>query len=220
MNIDPSTNFDAVLFDFGGVILTSPFDAFADYERVNNLPSDFIRSINASNADHNAWARFERGDVDVDGFVPLFEAEARGRGHEVNGRQILGLIKGSVRPEMVEALSRVKAAGYKTACLTNNFRSDDDRADDRVDPHRASVNEVMAMFDEVIESSRVGVRKPELRFYELALELIDAPASRCVFLDDLGVNLKPARAMGMTTIKVVGADQAISELGALLGISL
>lgn len=217
---EASKQFDAVLFDFGGVILTSPFDAFAEYERRNGLPTDLIRTINSTNPDDNAWALFERGDVDVDGFVTLFEAEAAALGHTVEGRVILDLIKGQVRPEMVEALRRVKAAGYRTACLTNNFRGSRDDADVAGGTGRADVDEVMAMFDHVVESSRVGVRKPELGFYEIALELVQAPADRCVFLDDLGINLKPAKAMGMQTIKVVDPDVALEELEAIVGIAL
>lgn len=212
--------FDAVLFDFGGVILTSPFEAFAHYEQVNDLPPDIIRTINATEPDRNAWARFERGDVDVDRFAELFEAEAAGRGHAIDGHAVLELIKGEVRPEMVEALRRVKEAGYVTACLTNNFRRGEASADLAGGHGRADVDEVMAMFDEIVESSRVGVRKPEPRFYEIALELVDARADRCVFLDDLGVNLKPARAMGMATIKVLSADQALADLEAMLGLDL
>ncbi len=212
--------FDAVLFDFGGVILTSPFEAFATYEQANGLPENLIRTINSTHPDTNAWALFERGDVDVAGFVEKFNAEAAALGHVVDGRVILELIKGQVRPEMVEVLRRVKAAGYATACLTNNFRASNDDADVAGGSGRADVDDVMSMFDHVVESSRVGVRKPELGFYEIALDLVKAPADRCVFLDDLGINLKPARAMGMTTIKVVGADEAISELEGHLGMEL
>lgn len=219
--MQPTTKpFDAVLFDFGGVILTSPFEAFAAYERDHGLPVDLIRTINSTNADRNAWARFERGDIDVDGFVERFEAEAAALGHSVDGRAVLELIKGSVRPEMVEVLRRVNAAGYVTACLTNNFRGADEHADVAGGSGRPDVDAVMAMFDHVVESSRVGVRKPELGFYEIALDLVQAPAERCVFLDDLGVNLKPARAMGMTTIKVIDAATAIAELEGHLQLDL
>ncbi len=209
--------YDAVLFDFGGVILTSPFEAFAAYERDNDLPADLIRTMNSTNSDTNAWALFERGDVDVAGFVLRFEAEAAALGHDVDGRMILELIKGTVRPEMVEVLRRVNAAGYATACLTNNFRGSSDVAGGS---GRADVDEVMSMFDHVVESSRVGVRKPEVEFYEIALELVKAPADRCVFLDDLGINLKPARVMGMTTIKVTDAASAITELESHLNMAL
>ena len=151
-----SKQFDAVLFDFGGVILTSPFDAFAEYERSNGLPANLIRTINSTDPDDNAWAKFERGDVGVDGFVTLFEAEAAALGHTVDGRMILELIKGQVRPEMVEALRRVKAAGYVTACLTNNFRGSRDDADVAGGTGRADVDAVMEMFDQAAEAGRVA----------------------------------------------------------------
>ena len=217
---ETSKQYDAVLFDFGGVILTSPFEAFAAYERANDLPENLIRTINSTNPDTNAWALFERGAVDVAGFVPKFEAEASALGHQVDGRVILELIKGAVRPEMVEVLRRVNAAGYATACLTNNFRGSNENADVAGGSGRVDVDEVMTMFDHVVESSRVGVRKPEIEFYEIALGLVGAAAERCVFLDDLGINLKPARAMGMTTIKVVDAASAIVDLEGHLGMDL
>ena len=82
------------------------------------------------------------------------------------------------------------------------------------------VGDVMVMFDHVVESSKVGCRKPEPRFYEIACDLLGVEPSECVFLDDLGVNLKPAKAMGMTTIKVGAAEPAIAELERVLGIDL
>lgn len=213
------SNVRAVLFDFGGVVLTSPFDAFADYERSEGFPEGLIRSINSTNPDDNAWAKFERSDVDADGFVALFEAEATARGHAVSGRKVLELISGDVRPEMVEAIRRVKAAGFVTACLTNNGKRDPNApAPDAT--REAEVAEVMAMFEHVVESSVIGVRKPEPEFYVRALEIAGVAADEAVFLDDLGINLKPAKAMGMTTIKVLGADQALRDLEAVIGIEL
>ncbi len=216
----------AVLFDFGGVILSSPFDAFAAYEAANDLPDGLIRRINTINPDDNAWAKLERSDVDAAGFAELFTAEAAALGHQVNGADILGLLHGSVRPRMVEAVRRVKAAGYVTGCLTNNFLSGGDRekpgsgiASDNSD-RQARIDEVMALFDDVIESSKVGVRKPERAFYDAALEALEITAQESVFLDDLGINLKPARAMGMHTIKVVDPDDALAELSALLDLEL
>ena len=208
----------AVLFDFGGVILSSPFDAFNVYEAEAGLEKDTIRGINATNPDDNAWARFERGDLDPDGFVDVFEREARALGHEVDARRVLESLKGHVRPEMVEALRRC-GERLKTACLTNNFR---DPAADEGDEHsrRHDLDAIMAMFDEVVESSVVGVRKPEIRFYEIACERLGVTPDECVFLDDLGINLKPARAMGMTTIKVVDPDRALAELAAVVGFPL
>jgi putative hydrolase of the HAD superfamily len=203
---------EAVLFDFGGVITASPFDAFARYEEANNLPVGLIRTINSTNPDDNAWARLERSDVDTSGFVELFEAEARALGHTVDGPLVLSLIAGEVRPRMVEAVARIKAAGFRTACVTNNFRPGGG--------HGAGNGAVMAMFDEVIESSVIGVRKPEPEFYRRALAVLDIEAHQAVYLDDLGINLKPARAMGMATIKVVDPDQALADLSTILGLDL
>lgn len=204
-------------------MLTSPFDAFARYEEAEGFPIGLIREINSTNPDDNAWAKFERSDVDADGFIELFNAEALERGHAASGAKVLELISGDVRPEMVEAIRRIKAAGFPTACLTNNVkRSDDEKAaDNKTKPEReAAVAEVMAMFDHVVESSVIGVRKPEREFYEKALEIIGVNAEESVFLDDLGINLKTARAMGMTTIKVIDADTALADLEAVIGLNL
>lgn len=211
-----------MLFDFGGVVTTSPFDAFARYEEANGLPVGVIRSINATNPDANAWAHLERGDVTLDGFAEMFAAEARALGYEIDGHAVLGLLGGDVRPQMVEAIRRIKGAGLRTACVTNNFRSHGALASDGVagGNGRADTAAVMAMFDEVIESSVIGVRKPELEFYRRALAVMDIEAHQAVYLDDLGVNLKPAKAMGMTTIKVVDPDAALAELSSVLDIPL
>jgi putative hydrolase of the HAD superfamily len=203
----------AVLWDFGGVILTSPFDAFEAYEKEVGLPAGTIRRINATDPHANAWARLERSELDPAGFAAAFEAEARSLGAELSGRRVLELLAGEIRPEMVEALRRVAEAGYRTACLTNNIADGDA-------PARPDIADVMVMFDVVVESSKIGVRKPEPRFYELACAALDVAPDECVFLDDLGVNLKPARAMGMTTIKVDGPEQALRELADVLGLDL
>ena len=200
----------AVFWDFGGVILTSPFDAFNAYELANGLPADFIRGVNTRDPDTNAWARFERRELSAIEFDALFAEESEARGHRVAGSDVIAMLSGAVRPEMVKALDGVIAAGYLTACLTNNVESD----------ARPEVAAVMARFDHVIESSKVGVRKPEVAFYELACRTAGVEPHEVVFLDDLGINLKPAQAMGMTTIKVVSPDQAITDLERALGIAL
>ncbi len=212
-------NIKAVFWDFGGVILTSPFEAFNKYERENGLPLDFIRGVNARNPESNAWAQLEKSAVGLDGFCTLFEAETRALGHEVPGRDVLGLLSGEVRPAMVEALRRVRQH-FRIACLTNNVRHGDGPGMARSAAKAAQVAEVMALFHDVVESSKVGVRKPEPRFYEMACEIAGVAPEEVVFLDDLGVNLKPARAMGMQTIKVLGPDQALGELEEILQIQL
>lgn len=201
----------AVLWDFGGVILSSPFEAFNRHEAQVGLPADFIRTVNATNPHDNAWAKLERSDIGGAEFDALFADESEALGHRVPGADVLALLSGEIRPEMVDLLDRVKAAGYKVACLTNNVVSEG-VADER----SIALGKVMARFDVVVESSKVGCRKPEPRFYEIACELLDVRPDECVFLDDLGINLKPAAAMGMATIKVTGAEQAITDLEALL----
>ncbi len=201
----------AVLWDFGGVILSSPFEAFNRYEAEHGLPADFIRTVNATDRDENAWALLERSEITSDEFDTRFADESARLGHRVPGADVLPLLSGHVRPEMVAALDAVKAAGYRTACLTNNVLGGEERAD---------VAGIMERFDHVVESSKVGCRKPEVEFYEIACELVGVQAHECVFLDDLGINLKPARAMGMTTIKVATAEQAIADLEKVLDLTL
>jgi putative hydrolase of the HAD superfamily len=206
----------AVLWDFGGVILTSPFDAFRRYEREHNLPIDFIRAVNATDPHTNAWALMERSEVTPQQFDDLFASESAALGHKVAGADVRLLLAGDVRPGMVAMLDRVKAAGFRMACLTNNIVGGD--GVDVVDDARsAQIAEIMARFDVIVESSKIGVRKPESRFYEIACELLGVQPDECVFLDDLGVNLKPAAAMGMVTIKVSSEDQAIADLSSALG---
>jgi len=205
----------AVLWDFGGVILSSPFEAFRRYEADHELPVDFIRRVNATDPHNNAWALMERNEISATQFDELFAAQSSALGHRVSGADVLTLLHGDVRPEMVAMLDRVKAAGLLVACLTNNVI---DTAGDRTGDARAEhIASIMDRFDVVVESSKVGVRKPEPRFYEIACELLGVEPADCVFLDDLGINLKPAAAMGMTTIKVTTAEQAIADLSAALG---
>ncbi len=215
----PNGAIRAVLWDFGGVFTTSPFTAFTRFEEARGLPKDFIRTVNATNADGNAWALMERNEVSREEFGDLFEAETRAAGHAVNGSEILPLLSGELQPEMVTAL-RIVAKSYKTACLTNNMRTGHGPSMSQDADKAARIAGVMEIFEHVVESSHAGVRKPEPRFYEIACEMLEIKPSEAVFLDDLGVNLKPARAMGMTTIKVTGPGQAIADLEAVLGISL
>lgn len=207
----------AAFFDFGGVILSSPFEAFNGYEERNGLPRDFIRTVNATNPDTNAWARFERSEVTFDEFCDLFEDECRAAGHVVDARELMPLLAGEIRPNMVRAVERCREEGLVTACLTNNWVGFRDLP---VDARGEGRDRALGLFDHVIESSKVGVRKPDPRFYELACTTAGVEPSEVVFLDDLGVNLKPAKAMGMTTIKVLSAEQAIADLEAVVGFSL
>ena len=207
----------AVIFDFGGVLSTSPFEAFTRYERDNGLPEGLIRRLNATNPDANAWAKLERSEVDLAGFAELFEAEALAAGHTVDGAAVLGLLGGDLRPQMLEALRRCHDR-LKTALLTNNFVPLDAPRD--ATRRAGLVGQVLDHFDVVVESSRVSLRKPDPAIYRLVCDELGIDPAEAVFLDDLGINLKPARAMGITTIKVVDPDEAIAELEAVVGFPL
>jgi putative hydrolase of the HAD superfamily len=202
----------AALFDFGGVISTSPFESFNRYERDQQLPLDFLRGLNATNPDTNAWARHERNEVTFDEFCDAYEAEALAVGHTIDAREVIGCLAGDLRPEMLEAIRRCHER-LRTGLITNNMAS----MMDGDEGNSTMLSVVDGLFDVIIESSKAGIRKPDPRIYELACEQLGVEPSEVVFLDDLGINLKPAAAMGMTTIKVLDADKAIAELEAAVG---
>ncbi|MBR0786121.1 HAD-IA family hydrolase [Bradyrhizobium iriomotense] len=207
---------EAVIFDFGGVLTSSPFEAFTRFETARGLPADIIRRTNAANHLENAWAKFERAEVDIETFDQLFADESRALGAEVRGRDVLPLLQGHLRPEMVEALKRIKAQ-FRTGCITNNLPAN---AIGSMTGRSLYIAEVMVLFDHVIESAKIGLRKPDPRIYQLMVETLKVDPRNCVYLDDLGVNLKPARDMGMTTIKVTGGAQAVAELEKATGLKL
>lgn len=210
---------EAILWDFGGVITTSPFEAFNRFEAERGLPRDFIRGVNATNPRDNAWARLEQGRMSLDEFDEAFAREAEAAGHRVAGREVIALLYGDVRPRMVEVLKACKAR-FKVACITNNLEPHGTRSSVVDGGRMAGVAEVMALFDLVVQSSVEGIRKPDPRIYEIACERLGAAPEASVFLDDLGINLKPARALGMRTIKVESEDQAIRELAEVTGLDL
>lgn len=207
---------EAVIWDFGGVLTTSPFEAFARFESERGLPADIIRRTNANNHWENAWAKFERAEVDLEAFDQLFAVESMALGAEVRGKDVLPLLVGDLRPEMVEALRVVKSR-FRTGCITNNLPAN---AIGSASGRSLYIAEVMALFDHVIESAKIGLRKPDPRIYRMMTDALGVDPKHCVYLDDLGVNLKPAREMGMRTIKVVNGPQAITELEAAIGLSL
>jgi putative hydrolase of the HAD superfamily len=201
----------AVIFDFGGVITSSPFEAFARYEAARGLPAGFIRKVNATNPDSNAWARLERSEIDTAAFDAAFREEALHLGHDVPGREVLPLLAGDLRPGMVAALKACKAA-FKVGCITNNVASEEDIG------WGPSVRHVLAEFHHVIESAKVGLRKPDPRIYLMMCDALGVEPAACVYLDDLGINCKPAAGLGMTAIKVTGEAQALADLAAATGL--
>ena len=201
----------AVIFDFGGVITSSPFEAFARHEAARGLPAGFIRTVNATNPDSNAWARLERSEIDAAAFDEAFRAEALALGHDVRGGEVLPLLAGDVRPGMVRALKACRAA-FKVGCITNNVASDRDIG------WGDSVADILALFDHVIESSKAGVRKPDPAIYLMMCDALGVSPSDCVYLDDLGINCKPAAQLGMHAIKVANEAQALAALAAATGL--
>jgi putative hydrolase of the HAD superfamily len=203
----------AVIWDFGGVITSSPFEAFNRYEAEIGLPRDFIRGVNATNPHDNAWALFERNEIDAATFDVKFLEEATALGHPVRGADILPRLSGDVRPRMVAALKQCKQH-FKVGCITNNVQTGHGAGMAGTSDKAAQVAGVMELFDAVIESSKAGVRKPDPRIYQMMCELLSVDPADCVYLDDLGINCKPAAMLGMRAIKVGGVEQALAELSA------
>jgi putative hydrolase of the HAD superfamily len=204
----------AVIWDFGGVISSSPFDAFRSYEQAHGLPADFLRGVNARNPMHNAWAQFERNAIDLATFDGAFADESAALGHRVPGRDVVALLGGEIRPAMVEALRRLRTK-LKIGLITNNVAGPE--ADGFEPSGRAAV---LQLFHHVVESSKVGLRKPDPAIYTLMCDALGVAPENAVFLDDLGINLKPARALGMRTIKVEDPDVALAQLEAFVGFAL
>ena len=211
--------FNTVIFDFGGVITSSPFEAFNRMEAERGLPQDFVRRVNSVNPDHNAWAKFERAECSATEFDALFAAEALALGHALDGASVIACLAGEIRPDMVAALDQLKSLGFALGCITNNVPSGKGAGMAVSDAKAAAVAAVMDRFDHIIESSKAGVRKPDPRIYNMMCEALAVSPPQCIYLDDLGINCKPAAAMGMAAIKVTSGVQALNDLGALLALT-
>ncbi|HEV3135161.1 MAG TPA: HAD family phosphatase [Acidimicrobiia bacterium] len=206
--------FEAVVFDLGGVVFPSPLDVFRAYERDHGLPHRFLSEVVLADPEHGAWSRLERGEVNFDEFCDAFDAECAAHGGTVSARELMDAVRVGLdaRPEMVTAIGAIRRRGLKTAALTNNW-ADDPAGTDRASP-------TGDWFDVMVESAVEGLRKPDPRIYTLVCERLAVSPTATVFLDDLGANLKPARELGMTTIKVADPDAALAELEDVLGFEL
>lgn len=203
---------EAVIFDFGGVITTSPFEAFNAFEAKRGFLKNIIRRINSTNPNGNAWALFERNEIDAAQFDELFASEAAARKHAIRGSEVLALLSGDIRPAMVATLDTLKAKGFKIGCITNNVQTGSGAGMAGTSEKAEAVTAIMARFDHVIESSKAGIRKPDPRIYHMMCEALEVAPEACIYLDDLGINCKPAAAMGMTAIKVEDEQQALAAL--------
>ena len=208
---------EAVIWDFGGVFTTSPFEAFNRFEAERGLPHDLIRKVNSTNPDTNAWALFERAEIDTAAFDHMFAKEAQALGHSLRGAEVLPLLSGDIRPAVVHALTVCKAQ-FKVGCITNNVAAGEGAGMASSSEKAKSVSDIMRHFDVVIESSKAGVRKPDPKIYQMMCDALGLSASACIYLDDLGVNCKPAAALGMTAIKVVNEAQLLRDLSAAVGL--
>ena len=211
-------NRDTVIFDFGGVITSSPFEAFNRLEAERGLPRDLIRRINAAEADDNAWARFERAEIDAAAFDESFAREAKALGHDLRGEDVLAVLAGDIRPRMVMAIDWLKANGYRIGCITNNVPTGSGAGMARTAEKASAIAAILARFDHVVESSKVGIRKPDPAIYRLACTALRVEPQQCVYLDDLGINCKPAAALGMAAIKVTAEAQALDDLARAIGV--
>lgn len=209
---------EAVIWDFGGVFTSSPFEAFNRFEAERGLRKDFIRTINATNPDSNAWALYERGAIDSSVFDQRFLEESTAFGHPVRGADVLPLVVGKVRPRMVEALKICKQH-FKVGCITNNMTRDDGSTTIADARSSSRVAEIVRHFDAIIESSKSGLRKPDPRIYLMMCERLGVKACACVYIDDLGINCKTAAQLGMIAIKVLSETQALADLEAATGLS-
>ena len=214
--MNSSTPIRAVIWDFGGVITSSPFEAFNRLEAERGLPRDFIRSVNATNPDTNAWAKFERSEIDATTFDALFAEESAAMGHPLEGAAVIACLSGDVRPAMVETLDRITAMGLKIGCITNNAPTGKGAGMSDNEAKAQAVAAILARFDHVLESSKIGIRKPDPRIYQMMCEALSVEPTQCIYLDDLGINCKPAAALGMRAIKVTGEKQALTDLWAML----
>jgi putative hydrolase of the HAD superfamily len=211
--------YSTVIFDFGGVITSSPFEAFNIMEAARGLPLDFVRRVNSVNPDSNAWAQFERAEIDAFMFDGLFAEEAEALGHRLEGSAVIACLLGDIRPEMVAALDHLKAVGFRLGCITNNVPTGHGAGMAGNAGKAAAIAAILARFHYLIESSVVGIRKPDPRIYQMMCDALGVQPAECIYLDDLGINCKPAASLGMAAIKVTSGRQALDELYAALALT-
>ena len=203
----------AVVFDIGGVVQDSPLHAIARYERDHGLPAHAINRAVVATGESGAWSRLERGELTLSAWCAPFESDCRALGVDVDAARLMTYIAqaGRARPQMLRAIARLRERGLRVGALTNNWATDDPAP---------PPNPLRAHFDAFVESRVVGMRKPDPRMYQLVCAQLDVTPPQAAFLDDIGANLKSARALGMQTIKVDEPERALRELGALVGFDL
>ena len=208
-----------VIFDFGGVVTSSPFEAFNRMEAARGLPHNLVRTINATNPDDNAWARFERAEITAAQFDSAFAAEALAAGAQLDGRDVIACLSGDVRMRVIAAMDELLDRSFRLGCITNNVPAGKGAGMAFNEAKAAQVADAMTRFEHIIESSKAGVRKPDPRIYQMMCDALGVAPDQCVYLDDLGINCKPAALLGMHAIKVVGEDQLLADLATAVGLA-
>jgi epoxide hydrolase-like predicted phosphatase len=203
--------FQAVIFDLGGVVLGSPLHAIAHYEKELGIAAGSVNRVVGSTGEAGAWSKLERGLFNLEQFFPAFEKDCAAAGFTISASTMFERMgaESAPRPLMMRAIERIREEGLRTAALTNNWATGD-----------PGPNPLRPFFDEFVESAIEGLQKPDPRIYDLVLGRLNVPADAAVFLDDIGRNLKTAREMGMTTIKVDDPDVALAALEKHLGFPL
>jgi epoxide hydrolase-like predicted phosphatase len=200
-----------VIFDLGGVVVGSPLEAIAAYERELGLSAGAINRIVMGAGPGGAWARLERGELGLEEFYPAFDADCAAAGWRISAEILMQRVAEATvpRPAMLEAIGRIRARGLRAAALTNNWVTEGE-----------GTRALAPLFDVFVESAVEGLRKPDPRIFALTCERLGVTPPEAVFLDDIGMNLKSARALGMATIKVAEVAAALGELEGLLGFPL
>lgn len=200
------TAISGVIFDLGGVVFESPIHRIADFEQNAGLPSQTVAEVIRSNGDDASWHRLERGEIDRDTFIEEFDAEFRQAGLTVDVQRLLSEIESAlvIRPGILEAIDALRGSGIIVAALTNNWSP-------------MSSLPVAEHFDVFVESVVEGCRKPDPEIYLRTLERMGCPPLHTAMLDDLGENLKTARSLGMTTLKVDDPHEAVNWLFRMVG---
>jgi len=199
---------DTLLVDFGGVLTTNVFDAFADFCRAEGLAPDTVRDRFMTDPEaRGLLGDLETGRIDEAEFEPRFAALlGLERAEGLIDRLFAGMVP---EPAMLDAVRAARRGGVRTGLLSNSW------GQERYD--RATLEE---LFDTVVISGEVGMRKPSPEIYALAAERLGREPERIVFVDDLPGNLKPAREIGMATVLHRDAGATVAELEQHLGVSL
>lgn len=207
------STFKAVIFDLGGVVFSSPMQAFSKLEQQHGLEKNFLNRMIVRNGNESAWSKLERGLLSLDAqFYKTFDEEITQAGaQDFSSEALMKEVSQSmgVNQCMLDAIQNLRNANYKVAALTNNWIESKGR--------EGFGESIKKHFDIFVESAIEGIQKPDPAIYLRTLKRLEVKATESVFLDDIGRNLKSAQSLGIHTIKVTNAMDAVKELEKVLG---